>query len=214
MPQLPEAGNGSLKIRRSNFDCCVRVSLHRSARTPKTEVFMTNDQEARERIRKLFKTPPRIGRPSELTAKAVKTILKSLEVGLTFEQAARRGGISRQTFYTWRTRGKRDRDAKIESVYSVFLDALEDALAEAEAKMLKSIFDSGAKGAMWLLPRRYPQRYGDRLLIDRAVNDELEQLMEVLDQVLPDDLLTKITDRMKELYPDFKAHDMGDFDAW
>jgi hypothetical protein len=175
---------------------------------------VSSDVLERQRLQKLFKTPPRIGRPSELTAKAVKTILKSLEVGLTFEQAARRGGISRQTFHTWRSRGKRDRDVNIESVYSVFLDALEDALAEAEAKMLKSIFDSGAKGAMWLLPRRYPQKYGDRLLIDRAVNDELEQMLDVLEEVLPDELFTRVADRMKELYPDFKAHDMGDFDAW
>jgi hypothetical protein len=162
---------------------------------------MSNDKEAQERLKKLFKTPPKIGRPGELTAKSVKAIFGALEVGLTFEQAARRGGISRQTFHTWRSRGKRDRDANIESVFSVFLDALEDALAEAEAKMLKSIFDSGAKGAMWLLPRRYPRKYGDKIVIERAICEELEKLIDVLDEILPDELFSRFTERMNDLFP-------------
>jgi hypothetical protein len=162
---------------------------------------MSNDKEAQERLKKLFKTPPTIGRPGELTAKSVKAIFGALEVGLTFEQAARRGGISRQTFHTWRTRGKRDRDAKVESVYSLFLDALEDALAEAEAKMLRSIFDSGAKGAMWLLPRRYPRKYGDKIVIERAICEELEKLIDVLEEVLPDEMFSRVTERMNDLYP-------------
>lgn len=60
-------------------------------------------------------TRRRIGRPSKLTKKVVDTLLEGLEVGMTFEGAATRAGISESTRLNWYNKG-RDIAEKIEAV--------------------------------------------------------------------------------------------------
>jgi hypothetical protein len=128
-----------------------------------------------------FGLPKRIGRPSELTPANAKRIVQAIRVGMTKENSARLTGIARQTFYAWMKQGKRDRDANLNTQHSVFLDGVEHALLESEKTMLKTVFDDGASGAKWLLARRFPVRWGDRMRLEAVITAELEKVITVLD---------------------------------
>jgi len=112
----------------------------------------------------------RIGRPTKLTAKVQKILLEGLEVGMTFDGAATRAGITERTRQNWWNRG--------EEVYHMLEEAGEDGVElgqeddiylrfflahnEAVAKgqfahwvNLENHMPNDPKVSMWVLERRY-----------------------------------------------------------
>lgn len=129
------------------------------------------------------------GRNTKLTQEVQKKIVRNLKKGNTYETAALMAGVSRSTFYNWMTRGENGQEENIEDhVYIDFREAVEEAIAHAEADRVQTILDA-AKGtgrykgaadwraAKWYLEVRNPAAWGR---IDR-VKAELEHSGEVKD---------------------------------
>lgn len=89
---------------------------------------------------------------TKYTPETVKRITDAIKLGATYKLASAYGGITFQTFNTWR-------DTK-----PAFAQALQDAEGEAAVKWLAKIEAAASDGnwqaAAWKLERRYPQDYG------------------------------------------------------
>lgn len=85
--------------------------------------------------------------------------------GVSPEIAARAAGIAASTYYLWRSKGRETQDGP----YSEFSEAIENAIAECEARALRVIQRAAPKNwqaAMTMLERRFPDRWGRRERID------------------------------------------------
>jgi transposase-like protein len=125
--------------------------------------------------------PPRMGRPTKLTADLKERLIGALRSGAPNETAAGFAGIAESTFYAWLARAQDDLKAnpEIATDYTEFQEAVEKAQAEAELEKLL-IINAAAKGkpttegapgtagqwqaAAWFLERRHPERYGRRIV--------------------------------------------------
>lgn len=98
-----------------------------------------------------------MGRPSKYTPEVAERICQAIELGATYELAAQYGGITYDTFNTWR-KNKRE-----------FLEAINAAEGKGATKWLAKIEQAASDGAWqaaaWKLERRYPHSYG------RTVNE-------------------------------------------
>ena len=108
-----------------------------------------------------------MGRPSKLTPERAKRIVELIRAGNYAEVASKASGIGESTFYAWLERGRTARSG----VYREFLEAVEKAAAEAEALYLERVRVAAASGApstwqaaAWWLERRFPRRYGRRIV--------------------------------------------------
>ena len=98
-------------------------------------------------------------------------ILRLLQAGATFEQAAQAAHVSDRTLRRWRQTGREIADkvdagtrlTAREQVYLDFLDAVDQAIAQYEVAAVGQIQRAGAEGdwraVAWLLERRFPDRY-------------------------------------------------------
>jgi hypothetical protein len=94
-----------------------------------------------------------VARPTKYTAEVVERITEAIGLGATYELAAAYGGISYDTFRTWR------------ETKPAFFVALKEAEGEAAVRWLRRIEaaaedDKHWQAAAWKLERRYPQDYG------------------------------------------------------
>lgn len=102
-----------------------------------------------------------MARPAKLTPDVQAKVAEMLRAGNHVEAAAEAAGISRATFYAWLKRAESKRAA--DRPYREFAAAVEQAQAEAEARLVVLISRAGAKSwqaAAWLLERQHPERWG------------------------------------------------------
>lgn len=85
------------------------------------------------------------GRPTSLTPKAQRQIVKAIKSGLTQKDAAKSAGVSDTTFYNWIERAKTG-----EPLYVDFLDAITHAKEEAQATLADYVMKA-AKGGQKLI---------------------------------------------------------------
>jgi transposase len=101
-----------------------------------------------------------MSRQTKLTPEVQDKIVSALRAGNYQETAANFAGISKPTFYGWLERGRNEPD----SIYSVFLDAVEKAKADAEVRDValidKAAHDGSWQAAAWKLERKFPQKWG------------------------------------------------------
>ena len=107
---------------------------------------------------------------SKLTPELQEKILRHLRIGAYVETAAACVGISRDTFYQWMKKGARG-----QKPYVAFAQAVDQALAESEARDLGTILKASQaswQAAAWRLERRFPDRYGrhDRTKIEGKID--------------------------------------------
>jgi hypothetical protein len=100
------------------------------------------------------------GRQTKLTPEVQDRIVAALRAGNYQETAAAYAGISRTAFFDWLERGRNEP----ESIYAVFLDAVEKAKADAEVRDValidKAAHDGSWQAAAWKLERKFPQKWG------------------------------------------------------
>jgi hypothetical protein len=90
------------------------------------------------------------------------TILDALRAGNTLTHSAGLAGVSRAVVYQWLTRGK---DAPAGSAYRQFAEDVEQANAEAAARLVQIVSEAAVddwRAAMTLLERRFPDEYAKR----------------------------------------------------
>ena len=97
-----------------------------------------------------------------LDERTAAAICGAVRAGCSLKTAARAGGRDRSTVYRWFQRGRDDRAAGVESVYSKFLDEYEHAesemLAEVEANVIAQSKRDWKAGA-FVLKHRHPTTY-------------------------------------------------------
>jgi transposase len=121
------------------------------------------------------------GRPTKLTPEITEKIATAVRAGNYIETAAGTAGISKDTLYRWLKEGARTKAR--ESDVARFSDAIQKALADAEASGVAAITQAGmprkdkngkivAQGSWqaiaWRLERMHPEKYGMRQRVDHA----------------------------------------------
>ena len=114
-------------------------------------------------------------RPTLLDADRQKRLADFIAAGNDSETAALAAGVSRSAFFTWLARGREERQRLAdkprskpkasEQPYLEFVDAIEKARAEAEARLVLLVHKAAQEprtwqAAAWLLERRDPARWG------------------------------------------------------
>ena len=109
------------------------------------------------------------GRPSKLTPALQQKICEAIRAGNYIETAAAFAGIRKSTLYDWLRRGSRTSSG----VHHDFAEAVEKALADAEARdvalIAKAASDGVWQAAAWRLERKFPDRWGRRDRLDATV---------------------------------------------
>ena len=104
----------------------------------------------------------RTGRPIKINETLIEEICDLIAEGHTFAEAARFRRVSQSTFFRWMAMGKQE-DA--DSIYKDLVMRVREAAEFSELEALQAIRSSAikknnCKGAMWLLERRFPEKYG------------------------------------------------------
>jgi hypothetical protein len=107
------------------------------------------------------------GRPPAVTPKVLEALLKALEIGATHKIASQYAGISLSTFQLYLSKGRKDREDGVSSIYSNFSDAVEKAESSGTIQDLERIRKAADEGiwqaAAWRAERRWPDEYGRRV---------------------------------------------------
>ena len=89
--------------------------------------------------------PRERGRPTKLTPARAKRIARAIELGLSYKDAARAGGIHPDTLESWRERGQADLEAETSTIFSRFLLQIEEACEKKAVQFLEAIEASVSK---------------------------------------------------------------------
>lgn len=122
-----------------------------------------------------------MSRPTKLNYKMQEQIVQAIRAGNYIETAASYAGINKTTLYDWLRRGAREKERvannnrarirKEEQPYVEFSNAVEKALAEAEMRDVLTISKAAEEqwqAAAWRLERKFPDRWGRRMLDIKA----------------------------------------------
>lgn len=122
------------------------------------------------------------GRPTKLTPELSQRVIDLVRVGNYVETAAAAVGVHRNSLFNWMERGRKDESG----AYFDFVNGVHQAQAEAEARTLAVVQRAGKEGdwqaATWILERRHPARYAQRLQL--KVEQELERALNKLKDAL------------------------------
>lgn len=108
-------------------------------------------------------------RPTKLNDELQSKIVELIRAGNYIETASACVGINKDTLYDWLKRGAREKaktNGKIdkkEEIYVRFSDAVEKAIAEAEARDVMIIANASKndwKASAWRLERKFPNKWG------------------------------------------------------
>ena len=128
-----------------------------------------------------------MGRPTVLTPKLAKAIVKAIRVGCYIEEAAEAQGVSRAVVYQWLELGR----VGASQAHIDFLDTVTRARAADTVDSMESINQASKlatgdlewKAAAWKLERKLPAKFGPKVRI--TVVEELSGFLEELSRALP-----------------------------
>lgn len=100
---------------------------------------------------------------TKFTEERREKILTCLREGNYIVTAAGVAGVNRRTLNRWLERGREEQKAGRNTVYTRFVDDTELAEAEGEFLLVNEVRKGGPKGALQILKRRHPNRWGDKL---------------------------------------------------
>ncbi|MEI6715153.1 MAG: hypothetical protein WCO60_15445 [Verrucomicrobiota bacterium] len=117
------------------------------------------------------------GRPTKYNAVTVKRICAAIAKGMPFVRAAASGGISQDTFCTWR------------NIHPEFSEAIEQAVSKGMETNLGIIQNAAKKGdvgsAKWLLEHVHPEHFArNRMEVKHEVEGHLKHAIIVSPEVL------------------------------
>lgn len=150
-------------------------------------------------------TPRKIGRPTKFTPEVRERILIAIRAGNYIDTAAQSAGISKDTFYSWMTKGETPGAPK---EYSDFTDAVKKARAEAEVNAVAIIQQAANRGnwraAAWYLEKSFPDRYGrTRTDTSVATEDPIQTNAAVIDAL--DEKIALSKERSRGIFETYTA---------
>lgn len=102
-----------------------------------------------------------MARPSKFTPEVTETIIKALQIGATYKDAAEAAGVDYDTYNEWVKAGKAAKSGR----FYEFSEAVRKAEAQARLNYLSTIAQAAAKGdwkaAEAFLKRRDRANWGD-----------------------------------------------------
>ena len=102
-----------------------------------------------------------MARPSKFTPEVTETIIKALQIGATYKDAAEAAGVDYDTYNEWIKAGKAAKSGR----FYEFSEAVRKAEAQARLNYLSTIAQAAAKGdwkaAEAFLKRRDRANWGD-----------------------------------------------------
>ena len=120
----------------------------------------------------------RKGAPAlELTPALREKIVLAIKAGNYVETAARLSGVSKSLLYEWLKKGNAKRPPP-ECPYVALVEAIQNALAYAEARDLDAIRKAAAKdwkAAAWRLERRFPKRWAGRFIVHQLAEQKAKE---------------------------------------
>lgn len=115
------------------------------------------------------------GAPSLLTQDRQEKIADYLSKGVPAKVAAKASGITEQTYHRWKRLGREQIEAGEEGEYRNFVEAIDQAEAEAEARMVEMVTAAAPddwRAAMTYLERRRPEDWGKKERIEHSGSEE------------------------------------------
>ena len=105
------------------------------------------------------------GRPSKLTTDIQDKICNLIRAGHYFSTAAAAAGIHEATFHEWKAKGEVAKSGP----FREFWLAVKEAESQSELLLVDKILkEGGPKGALEILKRRFPERWGDRHRLEHS----------------------------------------------
>lgn len=139
------------------------------------------------------------GRPTKLTPKVQKRICDAIRAGNYIETAAAFAGVTSRVVRTWMAEGRKAQAGKKRE----FVDAVEQALAEAEVRDVAFLAQSSDwKARAFKLARRFPARWGSRTEVQHSGHVDLRQAWQASTQMLeqhPDEAFRMAREYAKRL---------------
>jgi len=141
-----------------------------------------------------------MARPTKLNRDIQNKIVTAIKMGNYIETAAAVAGINKTTLYDWLKRGEREKQRvendsrkkirKSEAIYVEFSNAVEKALAEAEARdvmLISKAANTQWQAAAWRLERKFPDRWGRKVIEHRGSlevknDDSIKRIEKYLEQ--------------------------------
>jgi transposase len=87
------------------------------------------------------------GRPSKFTSEVRRGIIKNINLGMSYEDAARSMGVTASTFYAWCKQGRTD---GIGAYYSFYKDTLEARATSVAAQVKRVEIDDKWQVGAWV----------------------------------------------------------------
>ena len=113
--------------------------------------------------------PRPAGRPTRITDELTFRICELIRASNFVETAARKAGVGHSTLASWKAKGA----VQKKGIYRDFLDAIEEAEAEAEDALLQRALIESPRGALEILQRRFRDRWAERREITGAGGADL-----------------------------------------
>lgn len=142
-----------------------------------------------------------MARPSDLTPQIQAAIVDSICKSVPPESAARAAGVSPRTYYRWTAQGRADDEADRDTPFRQFWQAVEEALAVAEAALLETVRVASAdewRAATWLLERRFSRRYGEHHKAAAQQEEYLRAKLESVRARLGEETLARVLEAIAE----------------
>ena len=134
------------------------------------------------------------GQPTKLTPAVAESILKTVRMTGSFEDACRVAGIGERTFYRWKSEGQRQVDGE----YWQFWQAVKKAQASRRVGFERKLLKHGKEhwqAIAWLAERTEPSRYAlkVRVQVEQELNGFLDKCLKKLPKEAYEQVLDAVT---------------------
>ena len=136
--------------------------------------------------------PQKPAAQSKLTEKNIDLIAGMLRRLVPLEVAARACGISRQTLYNWRKRGKADAAEEKDTLYARFFYVAEEAEAQGEVLTIQKVYEAGPQFQLALLRSRFPTRWSETQRLQVEMESMQNEMLDALKEGLEPDEYRKV----------------------
>lgn len=130
---------------------------------------------------------------TKLNAQLLETFVRLVMAGNYMIAACKAVGISYQTFRRWMSLGAASNDDN--DIYRQFFLRVNEGEAYAETHAViswRNQFSRDYRASRDFLARRYPDRWGERQRITLAIDNELQQILQVLETRLPAEVYSQV----------------------